>query len=316
MRAAERAFLSVVIPTRDRPALLARCLDALAAQDWPPERREIIVVDDGSRTPLPPPVGATLLRLDVPAGPAAARNRGWRAARGEFVLFLDDDVRPAAGHHAALMAALTAAPPSVAAIEGPVEPDDPAAARANPFVRTLATRGGGHTANIAYRRSVLEAVGGFDEGFTGAACEDYDLHWRVLERGLRVDLEPGAVVGHAMLGEQGVRELWRRSAMVRPALVRLFTRHPARFPPPFLPGALMSLVRRLLRRPTPAAITAYIALHDAALLIAQRRLLPRRPRLYGRWILYVAGSLASLVRDYPRMRALCRDAAVAHAKAS
>src|SRR5690606_8162709 len=69
--------VSVVVPTCGRPALLARCLEALARQSLPRDSYEVIVVEDRGRR-----------------GPAAARNRGWRRARAPIVAFTDDDCVP------------------------------------------------------------------------------------------------------------------------------------------------------------------------------------------------------------------------------
>lgn len=86
--------ISVIIPTYDRPGPLAKCLGALAALDYPPERLEIIVVDDGGDCELDsvvrrfPPV--RLIRQQN-AGPAAARNAGAAAAKNQWLAFIDDD---------------------------------------------------------------------------------------------------------------------------------------------------------------------------------------------------------------------------------
>jgi glycosyltransferase involved in cell wall biosynthesis len=69
---------TVVVPTRDRPDSLARCLEALAAQSL--AGLEVVVVDDGSVVPVPAPPGARLVRLPG-LGAAAARNAGARAER-------------------------------------------------------------------------------------------------------------------------------------------------------------------------------------------------------------------------------------------
>src|SRR5690242_1278529 len=98
-----RPTYSVVVPTYQRGAALERCLDALASQTLERDRFEVIVVDDGSVTPPRAAVARAAASLDVRlieqanAGPASARNAGARAARGEYVVFTDDDCIPDAG---------------------------------------------------------------------------------------------------------------------------------------------------------------------------------------------------------------------------
>lgn len=92
---------SVVIPTRNRPESLIRCLDALAAQELSLGTFEVIVVDDGSD----PPITLNPSRWDmsfhlrlvrqVNSGPGGARNRGVEEAFGEYLAFTDDDCVPA-----------------------------------------------------------------------------------------------------------------------------------------------------------------------------------------------------------------------------
>ncbi len=89
--------LSVVIATWNRPASLRRLLLQLAGQTVPVAMYEVCVVDDGSvpavdLTGLRPPYALRLLRQEN-AGAASARHAGVLAARGELILFLDDDMQ-------------------------------------------------------------------------------------------------------------------------------------------------------------------------------------------------------------------------------
>lgn len=95
--------MSVVIPTYNRRQRLGLVLGALSAQTFPPERMEVVVVDDGSTDDTMHWCrGSTFpFRLRVESqsnsGPATARNRGVERALGDLVLFLDDDVVPDPG---------------------------------------------------------------------------------------------------------------------------------------------------------------------------------------------------------------------------
>jgi glycosyltransferase involved in cell wall biosynthesis len=189
--------VSVVIPTHDRPAGLARLLDALRGQTIDPRRFEAIVVDDGSRQPAsvqPDGLRMLVLRHERARGPAAARNSGWREAQGDVVAFIDDDCTPHPGWLEALLRS-TDGPNAV--LQGPVAPM-PDQAR-HPLSHTIEV--GGPTmlfisANIAYPRSLLARLGGFDERFRRACGEDAELGARATKAGALVRFVPDALVYH------------------------------------------------------------------------------------------------------------------------
>ena len=173
---------SIVIPTIGRSSLY-ELLESLAAGDGPLPVRIVIVDDrkrgaalDISRAPAPL---VPLIRVlqSGGRGPAAARNRGWRAATTPWVVFVDDDVAVRPNWRADLQRDLSGAPPNVGGIQGRIEVPLPPSRPATDWERNV--RGLMHsvwiTADMAYRRDVLTATGGFDERFKRAYREDADL---------------------------------------------------------------------------------------------------------------------------------------------
>ena len=97
----EIPFFSVVIPTYKRPGPLQDCLAALSRLDYPRDRFEVIVVNDGDPTLSESAVAPYQSKLNIQllfqpnAGPAGARNTGAKRAKGQLLAFTDDDCRPA-----------------------------------------------------------------------------------------------------------------------------------------------------------------------------------------------------------------------------
>ena len=179
--------VSVVVPTLGRPSLAA-LLTALAAAEPAPVPVELLLVDDrpspAGELPLPPGVEAKVLTGRA-AGPAAARNVGWRAASHEWVAFLDDDVLPGPDWFTALAADLADAGPEIGGVQGRLHVPLPADRRPTDWERVTAglTDGKWITADMAYRRAALEATGGFDERFPRAFREDAEIAYRVRRAG-------------------------------------------------------------------------------------------------------------------------------------
>ncbi|MFG1964978.1 glycosyltransferase family 2 protein [Nonomuraea sp. NPDC049028] len=176
-------MITVVVPTIGRPSLGA----TLAAVGT---RLPVIVVDDrpASRAgPLEVPERVRVVR-SWGRGPAAARNAGWRAADTPWVAFLDDDVVPRPGWAEAVWADLAELTDDVAGSQGRVEVPLPPGRRPTDAERNTAGLSAAEwiTADMAYRRSALEATGGFDERFPRAYREDADLALRMLSAGHRL----------------------------------------------------------------------------------------------------------------------------------
>ena len=185
--------VTVVVPTLGRPSL-QRLLGSLAASRGPlPDR--VLLVDDRreparSQQALRPALpGWTAERTEVIAGPsrgpAAARNAGWRAARTEWVAFLDDDVEVGDAWLDDLAADLKGCADDVAGSQGRIVVPLPRHRRPTDAERNTAGLETAQwiTADIAYRRAVLQAVGGFDMRFPRAFREDADLGLRITAHG-------------------------------------------------------------------------------------------------------------------------------------
>ena len=202
-RSSEPSAFDLVVPTSGR-ASLRTLLEALGAAHGPVPGR-VLVVDD-RRSPAgsleAPAPGRLMGRVEVlrgpAAGPAAARNAGWRASRADWVAFLDDDVVPDPDWLERLQEDLAAAAPAVAGVQGRLRVPAPRGRPPTDWERNVMGLGGARwaTADMAYRRSALQAVGGFDPRFRRAYREDSDLAvraqaagWR-LERGARTCAHP------------------------------------------------------------------------------------------------------------------------------
>ena len=189
-----RPTVDVVVPTVGRPSLAA-LLHALADGEGPLPGR-VIVVDDRRRPagpllgdPVPPPLATLVeLRQGPAAGPAAARNVGWRASSADWIAFVDDDVVPAPGWLARLADDLRAADPDVGGVQGRLHVPMPAGRPPTDWERNVRglEQARWATADLAYRRQALLRVGGFDERFPRAYREDADLGLRVTAAGYRI----------------------------------------------------------------------------------------------------------------------------------
>jgi glycosyltransferase involved in cell wall biosynthesis len=185
----------VVIPTIGRPSLHA-LLHSLARGNGPlPER--IFVVDDrrDADTPLTFDEVQERIRSRIvfvqgkAAGPASARNVGWRASSSEFIAFLDDDVLVDANWLERAEHDMQTLSETAAGSQGHVHVPLPADRPATDWERNVASLQSSAwiTADMIYRRSVLEQLGGFDERFRRAYREDADFALRVFNAGYRIE---------------------------------------------------------------------------------------------------------------------------------
>lgn len=203
-----RPEAAVVIPSYNRPDRLRSCLEALTRLDGPAP--EIIVVDDGSETPLAPVCAefgerVTCIR-QCNAGPAAARNAGARAAEAPFVAFTDDDCRARPGWLTALRAAQNGDPKALVGghVENALAGNVYAAASQSlcDYLYGYFDAAGGASPfftsnNIGCDRKAFLDLGGFDDTFPLAAAEDRDFGLRWRAAGGALTFAPDAVIDHA-----------------------------------------------------------------------------------------------------------------------
>jgi GT2 family glycosyltransferase len=217
--------ITVVVPAHGNEEQLRQSLEAIAAAS--PRASEIIVVDDASPRPIQANgfgVEYRLIRRDRQGGPGAARNDGVAAAKEEVVLFVDSDVvvRPDTIGQVAAVFARKDAPD---ALFGSYD-DDPGAdsfiAQYRNLLHHFIHQGAERAAQTfwagcgAVRKSSFQAAGGFDVArFTRPAVEDIDLGYRMIDRGMRIELDKDIQVRHLKkwtLGEMIRVDVFRRAA--------------------------------------------------------------------------------------------------------
>ena len=254
----------MVVPTRDRNALLARCLDQLAptAQSAAPEY-EVIVSDDSAERAAGPLVRANFPWARVVEGPrrgpAANRNAGARAATGELLVFLDDDCVPErellSGYASALRADVVAYEGRITCREGVRSP-----LTTSPVNLTGGTL---WSCNFAMRRDVFAELGGFDERFPTAHMEDADLRDRIMASGHSIAFVPGASVDHPPR-----RLAWgaKLAAMHRATVLYMTLHPPMRSYPWFFQNLFRARVSRVLH--LPLSVDSLIALASVPVELA------------------------------------------------
>ena len=182
-------YISVIVPVRDGEPTITACLDSILTTDYPADRREILVVDNGSTDGTAALIQArpvTYLREEQP-GVSNARNRGIAESRGEICAFVDADcvvepqwltelVRPFEDPEVGSVAGDLKHTPATSAAERQ------AARLLGNWQRFAFSSNPAYpiTANAAYRRDVLEKIGPFDPHMTRA--QDVELGLRFHER--------------------------------------------------------------------------------------------------------------------------------------
>ena len=213
---------SVVIPTYNQPAELTGCLAALSELDYPRERFEVIVVNDGGGS-LDHTLAPFFARLNLVlaaqphAGPAAARNQGVAPARGKFIAFTDSDCRPDRDWLANLDRELAADEDILVGGRVLNSLDDNAYSTASQllvsylyaYYNSDREQARFFTSNnMAVARDRFLTAGGFNAFYHRAAAEDRELCDRWVHSGRRMVFVESAVVRHSH--RLTLRLFWRQ----------------------------------------------------------------------------------------------------------
>ncbi len=272
--------VSVIIPVKDRAEELRRCLQSVQRLQYPKERLEVLVVDDGSSDDGPA-VARSLGASVIPSGgrgrgPAAARNRGASAARGEILAFLDSDCVASEQWLVEIVEAF--ADPSVAAVGGRVDGMRTSSAldRYEAQMSSLSLGARGRSAqlgsdtfylpscNLLVRRSAFMDVGGFREELHVA--EDVDLSWRLRDQGCTIAYVPRGRVLHEHRNRLG--PFLRRRFEYGTSEGVLHVLHPERrkrmvLPPALAVAGLLAAVACLAASWVPILLGATVVVLDA-----------------------------------------------------
>lgn len=196
---------SVIIPAYNAAKTLSLCLEALFDQSVPGSDYEIIVVDDGSTDDTAKLVEKFKVNYiyQTNQGPATARNKGARTARGEIILFTDSDCVP--GHCWIEEMSKPFDDPEIVGVKGAYKTmqseltarfaqaefeDRYDRLQRFSFIDMI------DTYSAAFRKDKFLAINGFDQGFPVANNEDTDLSYRLASAGCKMVFNPRAVVYH------------------------------------------------------------------------------------------------------------------------
>jgi glycosyltransferase involved in cell wall biosynthesis len=219
--------IDVVIPTFNRATMLEAVVGSLAAQRYPPENYQVIIVDDGSSDDTWPLLQAMArqqrlgraLRIEH-GGPAVARNEGWKAGSGDIVAFTDDDCAADPGWLGTI-AGEFARRPEALGVQGRTITIPRLTTPLTHQIVVLKPNARFETCNIAYRRTALSAVGGFDEEAFHVA--DSELGAAVSALG-PILFSPEMVIIHPPRPRAfRDREDWRRHLK---GMLRMYCRYP------------------------------------------------------------------------------------------
>lgn len=202
-------FVSVIVPVWNGASDIGRCLDALLAQDYPRDRYEVIVVDNGSEDATRDIVGGyegVMLLVEPAPGSYKARNLGLANARGEYIAFTDADCTPLSRWLSSAVAA-AAKTPNAGVIGGSIalydagDSDPVCRAYENAFSFNQAlylSKGHCATANWMSPSSLIREMGGFNDQLRSGG--DFELSKRIGSAGHAMVFVPEMTVQHPFRG--------------------------------------------------------------------------------------------------------------------
>lgn len=196
--------VSVVVPAYNAEKTLSENIGALLAQDYPKDKIEIIIVDDGSTDATSEIAKQYSVRYlyQTNKGPAAARNSGWRNSNGEIICFTDSDCIPEKEWVRKLINRYNS--DKIGGVGGSYDIALPKNLLSSCVHEEIIQR---HfempekvdylgAFNLSYRKSVLKEVYGFDESYRIASGEDNDIAYRILKRGYHLIFDKDIKVTH------------------------------------------------------------------------------------------------------------------------
>lgn len=196
--------VAIVIPAYNAARTIGVAIEGCLAQEYPRDKLEIIVVDDGSRDNTPDIVASypvTYIYQDN-AGPAKARNTGWKRTNAEIICFLDADCVPEREWILKVVTHYQKKDVDCVGSRYGIINDDVLLAdciyceflvrysRMSESTKFIGSHG------CSFRRSLLEELGGYNESYPMASAEDNDLAYRILAKNKMIFFDSKIVVRH------------------------------------------------------------------------------------------------------------------------
>jgi len=196
--------VTIVIPVHNSAATIGKAISATLIQEYPIDKLEIVVVDDGSSDN-----SAQIIRkfpvkyiFQPNSGPAKARNIGWQSSRGDIICFTDSDCIPEKNWINKIIARYVS--DKIAGVGGSYDIADDKSWLAKCIHEEIIQRHlkmpelSTHLAsyNFSCRKSVLKEIGGFDESFKAASAEDNELSYRIRKKGYDLIFDKDIKVAH------------------------------------------------------------------------------------------------------------------------